>query len=127
MLLNSPLTDRNRVKFFNERVAKCAFSEVYASTEEVLKQAWGERIIRRKETPLGPKLIQSPLIDAIKVEIHWKWMDLFGIPASIRKELYGGRKIQVINSDFEKHSTVAIVYNEKAKTQMIYGLTYKEL
>lgn len=46
MLLNSPLTDRNRVKFFNERVAKCAFSEVYASTEEVLKQAWGERIIR---------------------------------------------------------------------------------
>jgi hypothetical protein len=54
-------------------------------------------------------------------------MDLFGIPPSVRKELYSGRKIQVINSDFEKHSTVAIVYNEKAKTQLPYGLAYKEL
>ncbi|MNO40666.1 hypothetical protein D3C76_308210 [compost metagenome] len=125
--MNSSLTDRNKAKFFNQRVAKCAFLEAFGSTEKVLNQAWGERIVRRREAPLGPALIQSSLIDAIKVGIHWKWMDLFGIPASVRKELYGGRKIQVVNSDFEKLSTVAIVYNEKAQTQMLFGLTYKEL
>ncbi|MEK5400292.1 hypothetical protein [Paenibacillus sp. FSL K6-2859] len=76
--MNSPLKDRNKVKFFNQGVAKCVFLEAFDPTEEVSNQAWGERIVRRIEAPLGPALIQSPLIDVIKVKIHWNWTDLFG-------------------------------------------------
>lgn len=125
MMIHGPVTDKNKVNFFNKRIVKSAHTEAYGPYKEVLDEAWGERAIRRKEAPAGASLIQSQLVDALKIQIHWKWMDLFDIPLSVRKELYGGRVIQVANGIFESNEPHAIVYSEKMDN--IYTMVYKEL
>lgn len=125
MLVHGPITDKNKVRFFNKRVVKSAYAEAYGPSKEVLDEAWGERAVRRKEKAVGASLIQSSLVDALKIKIHWKWMDLFDIPSSVRKEVYGGRVIEVSEGIVESNVPHAIVYNEKMKNSF-YTLIYKE-
>lgn len=51
---------------------------------------------QEKRSAVGPALIQGPLVDTIKVDIYWKWMDLFVIPASVRKEIYGAGRFKCL-------------------------------
>ncbi|WP_281884195.1 DUF4238 domain-containing protein [Paenibacillus sp. YYML68] len=126
-LVQSVLKNSSRVKFFNQQVVKCAYSEAYGPSEEVLNQAWGDREVRRKKLPVGPVLIQSRLIDGVKLGFHWKWMDKLNIPSTVRKELYGGRVIEVCNGlPEDKEKLVSLVYNEKKKDSL-YALVYREL
>lgn len=126
MMIHGPVTDKNKVKLFNKRIVKSANVEAYGPSKEVLDEAWGERAVRRKEAPAGASLIQSRLVDALKIQIHWKWMDLFDIPPSVRKEVYGGRVIELAEGMVESKVPQAIVYNEKMKNSF-YTMVYKEL
>ncbi|MCQ6563488.1 DUF4238 domain-containing protein [Paenibacillus mendelii] len=112
MLLQGSLTDSNKARYFNQRIVKCAYSEAYGPTEEVLNQSWGNREIRRKDPIIGPALIQYPLKDKYKLDIHQQYMDKFKVPDLIIKEMYGGRIIEVV---------------EETRGNSTYMLRYKEL
>lgn len=72
MFVQQRIRDQYRIKAFNERIAKSAYSEIYGSTEEVVNAAWGDRQIRKKDPAIGPAIIHSPLKDGLKVGLHWK-------------------------------------------------------
>jgi len=113
IMLQSPFRENHMAKSFNERIARCADSEIYGPTEGVVNQSWGKRDIRKKESSVGPAYIQHRhLRDADKLDIHWQYLDKFKVNSDIRKEVYGGRVIEVV---------------EETLGRSVYVLKYKEL
>lgn len=111
--LQSSITNKYKVMSLNNRIAKCADSEVYGATEEVVNQVWGDRETRRKEVAVGPTYIQHrQLRDAELLDVYGMYLNKFGVSGETIKGVLGGRLIHVI---------------EETRGNKMYALAYKDL